>query len=99
MRIYRKNDRKVLINPILATLALSLFLAPVSWAKKEELPEVDSNGLHLVKDTKAKIVYAKPGANLDKYTKVKLLDCFSLLFCLRRCRCSCVCFSYNSVCT
>ena len=58
-------------------LALVFFAAGSSTAfAKEELPEVSSDGLHLVKGTKAKIVYAKPGLSLAPYTKVQLLDCF-----------------------
>jgi hypothetical protein len=40
------------------------------------LPEVSKDGLHLLKDTKARVVYAKPGATLEPYTKVMLVDCF-----------------------
>lgn len=43
---------------------------------KEKLPEVSKDGLHLVKGTKAAVVYAKPGASLDGYTEVMLVDCF-----------------------
>lgn len=43
---------------------------------KEKLPEVSSDGLHLVPDTKVYAVYAKPGLALGQYTKVQLLDCF-----------------------
>lgn len=76
MRVNKNIKRKALINKTLLCMALTLFLAPAGWAKKEELPEVDSHGLHLVKGTKAKIVYALPGASLDIYSKVKLLDCY-----------------------
>jgi len=43
---------------------------------KEKLPEVSSDGLHLVHHTKLRVVYMKPGVNLDKYDEVKILDCF-----------------------
>lgn len=52
-----------------------LFCAP-SIAKEGPLPEVDKDGLHLLRDTKVAVAYAKPGASLDPYTKVKILDCF-----------------------
>lgn len=52
-----------------------LFCAP-AVAKKEQLPEVDKDGLHLLKDTKVAVAYAKPGASLEPYTKLKILDCF-----------------------
>jgi hypothetical protein len=60
---------------LLVGLALATLLsAPV--IAKEELPEVSSDGLHLLHDTKVAIAYAKPGATLDQYTKLKILDCF-----------------------
>jgi len=56
-------------------LCAALFSAP-ALAKKESLPEVDKDGLHLLKDTKVAVAYAKPGASLAPYTKVQLSDCF-----------------------
>jgi len=46
-----------------------------TWAK-EKIPEVSSDGLHLIKNAKVRIAYAKPGMTLDQYTQVKILDCF-----------------------
>jgi hypothetical protein len=43
-------------------------------AKKQELPEVTEDGLHLVKGSKLAIVYAEPGADLAPYHRVKMLD-------------------------
>jgi len=43
---------------------------------KDKLPEVDSDGLHLVKDRKVYAAYAKPGADLSAYDKVMLVGCF-----------------------
>jgi len=43
---------------------------------KKDLPEVDKDGLHLLIDSKARVVYTKPGLSLDKYTKVKILNCY-----------------------
>lgn len=63
------------IKSLICTLALLLLpLSPV--LAKKDLPEVDKDGLHLLKDSKARVVYTKPGASLDKYTKVKILDCY-----------------------
>ena len=56
-------------------LCAALFSVP-ALAKKQQLPEVDEDGLHLLKDTKVAVAYAKPGANLEPYTKVMLSDCF-----------------------
>jgi hypothetical protein len=43
-------------------------------AKKQELPEINEDGLHLVKGSKLAIVYAEPGADLAPYHRVKMLD-------------------------
>ena len=58
-------------------LVLAFSLASTSYAKdKDDLPEVSSDGLHLVKDSKVRVAYAKPGASLAKYRKLILLDCY-----------------------
>jgi len=56
-------------------LCAALFSVP-ALAKEQQLPEVDEDGLHLLKDTKVAVAYAKPDASLERYTKVKLSDCF-----------------------
>ena len=58
-----------------AAILLSLLLASTVLAK-DSLPEVSHDGLHLMKDTKLRAVYMKPGANLDEYDKVALLACY-----------------------
>lgn len=57
-------------------LAIAMLVTTPALAKKEELPEVSKDGLHLVKDSKVAVAYAKPGASLEPYTKLKLLDCY-----------------------
>ena len=59
----------------LAAVVLSAAAISVTEAA-EKLPEIDSDGLHLLKDTDVRIAYAKPGATLGKYTKVMLVDCY-----------------------
>jgi hypothetical protein len=54
---------------------LLAFTMSAAYASKEKLPEVSSDGLHLVKSKEAAIVYVKPGATLAPYSKVKLIDC------------------------
>ncbi len=56
---------------ILAALVLA---APAQAADK--LPETSPEGMVLLKDTKVRAVYAMPGASLDQYTKVAILDCY-----------------------
>ncbi len=70
---FLKNTRFLTISCLVA----SLFLAANVVAKeKQELPEIDKDGLHLIKGTKVAAAYAKPGARLSDYSKVMLLDCF-----------------------
>lgn len=77
------SDNKTLIREGLrasARFALilsfaAIFCAPVI-AKKEDLPEVSKDGLHLMKDTDVAVAYAKPGASLDAYDRVMLVDAF-----------------------
>lgn len=54
---------------------LALSLGPAA-AAKEKLPEVDSNGLHLMHDSKLRIVYKLPDAELSGYSKVILVDAY-----------------------
>jgi hypothetical protein len=51
-------------------------LAGTAVAAKDELPEVSSDGLHLIKGSKVRIAYAKPGATLTQFHKVIILDCY-----------------------
>ena len=52
-----------------AAAALSLLIAAGTLAASS-LPAVSHDGLVLMKDTKLRAVYMKPGANLDEYDKV-----------------------------
>ncbi|MFC1795669.1 DUF3313 family protein [Pseudomonadota bacterium] len=56
--------------------ALLVLLAVSAYAKKQELPEVTSDGLHRVPDSKLAVVYAEPGADLAPYQRVNLLDAY-----------------------
>lgn len=58
-----------------ACIVAGLLLASSAIAK-DKLPEVDQDGLHLIKDSKVAVAYARPGANLGQYNKIMLLDCF-----------------------
>jgi len=60
---------------IVSLSALAL-LATTALAGEQKLPEVDTDGLHLVKDSNVQIAYIKPGADFSKFDKVILLDCF-----------------------
>jgi hypothetical protein len=58
---------------------MAIFIAVMISAPafaKDKLPEVDSDGLQLVKERKVYAAYAKPGTDLSVYDKVMLVDCF-----------------------
>jgi hypothetical protein len=57
------------------TAALSLG-CPSELSAAEAAPQVSPDGLHLVKQTKTRLVYVKPGATFSQYQRVKLLDCY-----------------------
>lgn len=54
--------------------ALLVFVTPGVQAA-EDVPQTTPEGMKLVKQTKSRIVYAMPGASLEPYTKVALVDC------------------------
>lgn len=60
---------------IIAGMFLAGALSAAAAAEKQ-LPAVSSDGLHLVPHSKVRVLYVKPGATLDAYTQVKILDCF-----------------------
>jgi hypothetical protein len=66
-----------MIHKVSATLFCLICLTVFSLdalAKKQALPEVTEDGLHLVKDSKLSIVYAEPGADLAPYKRVMMLE-------------------------
>ncbi|MCB1707893.1 MAG: hypothetical protein KDI10_04045, partial [Halioglobus sp.] len=64
---------KTLLTSAAAVLTMVLATAVIA---EDALPEVSHDGLHLMKHTKLRAVYLKPGANLDQYDKVALLACY-----------------------
>ena len=59
-----------------AALAALLGLSVMPLMAADELPTSTPDGLELLSGTKVKAVYAKPGATLEPYTRVALLDCY-----------------------
>ena len=55
--------------------ALMLVVATAAGAR-DKMPDVSHDGLHLVHDSKLRVVYMKPGADLSEYDKIALLDCY-----------------------
>ncbi len=57
---------------------LCMGLAVAGWpalAAKDAPPQVSEDGLHLVKQTKTRLVYKKPDATFTQYKRVAILDC------------------------
>jgi len=70
----RRTSFFVVVTVMVAWLVEGL--AGTAVAAKDELPEVSSDGLHLIKGSKVRIAYAKPGATLTQFHKVIILDCY-----------------------
>lgn len=64
-----KPIRKTFFKALLCLLAIPALAT-------DKLPEVTHDGLHLVKDTKVRAVWMKPGADLKQYDKVAILDAY-----------------------
>ena len=58
------------------TAALLSILLAAGAVAKDSLPSKTHDGLVLMKNTKLRAVYLKPGASLDEYDKVFLVDCY-----------------------
>jgi hypothetical protein len=60
---------------LLAALCLSGVLASTTvLAAKDPPPQVSPEGLQLVKSTKTRVVYVKPGATFSQYNRVAILE-------------------------
>lgn len=57
------------------SLSVALLAASLAGAA-DELPATTPDGLELLSDTRVHAVYVRPGATLDPYTKVALVDCY-----------------------
>lgn len=57
------------VGAVLLSIVLSVFAKP-------PVPEVTTEGLHLVKHTKLAAVYLKPGADFSGYSEFRVLDCY-----------------------
>lgn len=62
-------------TPSIFAVLLTLLLSSVAGAA-ESLPATSPEGMVLMKGSKLKVVYLMPGATLDPYTKIILLDCY-----------------------
>lgn len=59
------------------TLALVLLtVAAAPTLATDELPQTTPEGMELLKQTRSRVTYAMPGATLQQYKRVALLDCY-----------------------
>ncbi len=65
----------LLPRPLLITLAMALTGFSVAQAH-DDLPVIDKDGLELRDHSSLRVVYARPGATLEPYKRIALLDCF-----------------------
>lgn len=65
-------SHKYHLSALLGIVALTF----ASLAAAARMPEVSTDGLHLVKQNDFAAVYVKPGAKLSGYDKVAILQCF-----------------------
>ena len=64
---------------ILAVLWLAcIFFATAAGPAQaaDELPQTTPEGMELLKQTRSRVTYAMPGATLEQYKRVALLDCY-----------------------
>jgi hypothetical protein len=45
-------------------------------ATSDNLPEITYDGLHRAQSSNVRVAYVRPGASLDQYRRIKLLDCY-----------------------
>ena len=57
-------------------LSVLLLMLAAGAVGKDEMPQVSHDGLQLQPDTKLRVVYLKPGADLTEYSKIALLECY-----------------------
>jgi hypothetical protein len=63
-------------TPFLIALCAAACLLALPAAAKDKLPETTKDGLKLVNQTKLGAVYTKPGATLQAYDKIYLVDAY-----------------------
>ena len=68
------KTRKAISLTVLLGALLTIIATGIQAA--QDVPQTTPEGMKLIKQTKSRVVYAMPGATLDPYTKVALLDCF-----------------------
>lgn len=61
---------------VMVLVAMVGLVAAVPVMAKDKLPQTTADGLELVRETAAGAVYARPGASLESYSRVMLVDAY-----------------------
>jgi hypothetical protein len=74
---YGSATVKTLINTLVLTTAVvaGLLFGGTTQAQGE-FPKTSKEGMVLVPDSNAQVAYAMPGASLEQYKRINLLDCY-----------------------
>lgn len=68
--------KRILIIMVFWLLCVGGLVSPLAAEEKAQLPEVTPDGLHLAKQDNVVAVYIKPGASLEAYDKILLIDAY-----------------------
>lgn len=68
--------KRIFIIMVIWLTFFGFLVSPLAAEAKGQLPEVTTDGLHLVKQDNVVAVYVKPGASLDAYDKILLIDAY-----------------------
>ena len=67
--------KKTTASALAILLGVFILIVTPGIQAAQDVPETTPEGMKLIKQTKSRIVYAMPGASLEPYTKVLLVDC------------------------
>ncbi len=70
----RSKSMRCIAAALAVGLGLSIAAHPVI-AAKNAAPQVSEDGLHLVKQTKTRLIYKRPDATFTQFKRVAILDC------------------------
>jgi len=71
------NRRKISITSRVAGVLMVLFAIGASGVSvADDPPQRTTDGLELVKQTKHRLVYLAPDADISQYTSVSIVDCY-----------------------
>lgn len=70
------KGKRIMRNLITALVAISTMFLIVPLKANQDFPQVTEDGLHLERQSKHGALYVKPGATLQPYSKIMLVDAY-----------------------